>query len=152
MNKFVNELHATEYIDGNKHRYNKRHLSKEASIYFFLENCKECLKRGTGDYFLPDDLEEITNELFSLNNVYVALYPWDDYFNKEGEFVTECSTHCYKSLSSREVVNSVKSYLEKKDAVIYMYSYYGIMADIFVDNEKNNVKTYWWRMITKKEE
>jgi len=79
MNKFEEELFALK-----QYKYNKRLLSKDASIYFFLKNSKDFVK----DYnmpdkcIVPDNLEEIANELFSLDNVYVALAPCEDYFDK----------------------------------------------------------------------
>lgn len=147
--KFEQERLATK--DDASRKFNNRLLSREASIYFFLKNCEESIERGGENYFLPDNIKEIATELFSLDKVFVALYPCDDYFNEKGEFVAECSTISYKSLNSQEVIKSVKSYLEK-GAVVYIYLYHGMLSKLVVGNKMDNgVPTYWWRMITKKE-
>jgi len=149
--KFEKEYLATECKTDRHRKFNNRLLSKEASMYFFLKNCDENIKRGGESYFLPDNIKEVTSELFSLGKVFVALYPCDDFFNEKGEFVAELPTYTWRSLNSEEVIKSVKSYLEK-GAVVYMYLFYGMLSDIVVDKEiKSDVKTYWWRMITKKE-
>lgn len=145
MNKFEEELFALK-----QYKYNKRLLSKDASIYFFLKNSKDFVK----DYnmpdkcIVPDNLEEIANELFSLDNVYVALAPCEDYFDKEGEYVAEFPTRSYARLGSRDIIGIVKDFLGQ-GAIVYMYTYYCLITDIGDDKD---VKTYWCRILPKIEE
>ena len=135
---------------------NVRLLSKEALKYFFTENSKEAVKNGTEESFVPENFEEITNEIFSLDNVFVSIYPCEYYFNKDGEFVAEYPTNTYRSLNPREIVDRIKERLEQQ-YVVYVYTYFGLLCDI-VNGEEDGItifdkdtKTYWWRMISKKE-
>jgi hypothetical protein len=139
-----------------KTRYNKRLLSKEASVQFFLDNCREAVEKnkdeGNGTYYLPDNIEEIAEELFSMDNVHVAMTPCDDHFNKDGEWVTEEPTHSYRGLDDKDIIKTVKRYLDE-GAVVYIYVFYymknGVVYQDYVDWD---AKCYWWRLIRKKDE
>jgi hypothetical protein len=150
MNKFEEELINTIVEFGyNSRGSNNRLLSKEASKYFFLKNCrdKECLSYiDSEQYFEPDNLEEVTNEIFSRDKVYVALTPCEDYFDKEGNHVREIATFTGRSLDKNDIIKKIDWYLNE-GAVVYVYLFYGLKLGIGGVVESNPIKeTYWWRM------
>jgi hypothetical protein len=161
VNKFEKERDSLECVKvGNMHKKNNRLLSKDASVYFFIKNSKECAvsykdsKHDKG--FIPGNLKEIANELFSMDKVYVAQAPCEDYFSKEGKWIDVLPASVFRSLDSHAIIESVKEYL-KKGAVVYLYTYYGLVQNVCEGNNKANEyifkkrRTYWWRMIVKKE-
>lgn len=133
---------------GNTHMINTRLLDKETSI--------ECLN-ATMDYYLKenktfhksDNYDEIIDELFSIENVHVALTPCEYHFSKSGQYIGEYATITRGGLNERDVIKSVKEYLDK-GAVIYLYSFYNLKQDL-VNGPLivPNTNTYYWRMITK---
>jgi len=109
----------------------------KASV-MFLENSKEAVEAMSGcDSFLPENIKDISNELFSLKGVYACDSPVID-----GRPVrTE------RSLSDTAILKNVKSYLNK-GAEVHMYQYYGLKQGV---GELGLINTYWWRfMATKK--
>jgi len=146
FNKEFNSL--PEVKIGNSICRNNRLLSKEAAVYCFMENSKEVAEKG-GEFFLPENIEEIANELFSMDKVYICRYPCDNHFNEEGEFVGEYSTNTQRSLSKDGILKDVKHYLSQ-GATVYVYLYYGMKQGVAVGDSFENKNTYWWRIITKK--
>lgn len=142
MNKFEIEFKNLKRIGGHR---NVRLLSKEAAKYFFLKNCNEC-QEYNNECLVPENVEEVAEFLFSFDNVYVALSPCEDFFNKEGNFVLELPNNTYKSLDLDEIKNKIKKLLQE-DYVVYVYTYYSLLQYVGGDNKE---KTYWWRMIYKK--
>lgn len=139
--------------------FNTRLLSKEESIKIFIENSLKAVENNPDFNFAPENLEEVANELFSLDNVFVSRKPVEYYFNKEGEFVEEIFTRTDRGriefdneeYNLNQFSKSVKNYLEK-NAVVYLYCYYGMKLDLFDgDTINKNFKTFWWRVIYKKE-
>jgi hypothetical protein len=153
IKKFEKELKDINvHVVQEHNRRNTRLLSKEASIYFFIKNSQECVMNGHKGSFVPTNMVEIANELFSLNNVFVALTPSEYFFNEKGEYVGEYPSITNRSLDSRGIVEDVKKYLAL-GATVYLYTYFGITTDICKGQTEveKDVKTYWWRMVTKKE-
>lgn len=160
MNKEIyNKLQASSVSVGNSVKTNKRILNKEESIELFNENLQTAIKLNPDLYYKPDNFDEIVDEIFSMENVYVALAPCEDHFNKLGECTGEYLTDTFRSLDEREIINCIKSYLNQ-GAAIYLYLFYqmkqGVVAGF--DYKKNepiineDVNTYYWRMIKKKDE
>jgi len=145
FNKEVNDL--PEVKVGNATHRNNRLLSKEAAIYCFIENSKE-LNKGD-ECFLPENIEEVANELFSTDKVYLCRYPCDDHFNEEGEFIGEYPTHTKRSLDKNDILKDVKYYLGE-GATVYVYVYYGRKQTVVVGDSFEKKNTYWWRIIAKK--
>ncbi|MEK6828549.1 MAG: hypothetical protein AABY15_00250 [Nanoarchaeota archaeon] len=151
------KLENARVIIGNKHMINKRLLDKETTIECFNETMNELLKENEGTYFKPENFDDIVDELFSMKNVHLAMTPCDDHFNKDGEYVGEFATHTRRGLGERDIIKSVKEYLEK-GAVVYLYTFYNMKQGIVKGLENGDiskpiiepdVNTYWWRMITK---
>jgi len=147
---------------GNQTKCNKRLLNKEESVLLFNQNFDHFRLNPDFQenvYHKSENYDEIIDELFSMDNVYVATTPCDDHFSKFGEWIGEYPTNTYRSLNERDIINSVKDYLDK-GAVIYLYMFYMMKQDIVKDYDPEtkesildkDVNTYWWRLITKIED
>ena len=131
---------------------NKRLLDKETSIKLFNETMDQAIKiNGDMGYKRSENFDSIVDELFSMENVHVALTPCEYHFDKNKKYVGEFPTHTRRSLHERDVIDSVKEYLEK-GAVVYLYMFYCVEQEIVFQEKREKADTYWWRMVTKLDE
>ena len=159
IKEIYKKLNESSVTIGNSIKLNKRILNKEESIELFKENIRLAIKLNPdGDYYKPDNFDEIADEIFSMKNVYVATTPCEDHFNESGEWVGEYPTHTFRSLDEREIINSIKHFVNQ-GAVVYLYLFYQMKQGLITgfDYEKNehtineDVNTYYWRMMMKKD-
>ena len=139
--------------------FNTRLLSKEESIKIFIDNSIKASKVANSSYynFVPENLEEMAQKLFSLDNVFVSRKPMEYYFNDEGNFEKEifvCTDRGKlgeKEVRLNQFYESVKRYLDR-GAYIYLYCYYGMNLGVVTSGTVSNEDTYWWRMAKVKHE
>lgn len=128
--KYQEELKKCRIQIGNSVRYNTRLLSKNASKYFALNI----------EYFQkPINHKEVIEEIFSLNNVFLATKPIVEIFDENNEFICERFCRTISSLSKDSCINDIKEKL-LLGAIIYFYTYF--------QHENNN--GYFWRYFSYK--
>ena len=102
----------------------------------FLDNSRKVVEQMSGyNSFLPENINQVSNELFSLEGVYVCDSP-----SLNGK-----ATRTERSMSDTDIIKCVKRYLDM-GAEIYMYTYYGLRQD-FGKPEPSLTNTYWWRFV-----
>jgi hypothetical protein len=128
--KYQEELKKCKIQIGNSIKTNTRLLSKDALKYFSLK-----LEYG----IKPINHEEVIEELFSLENVFLIRTPCGDVFDENNEFICEKCAYTKKSLSKDGCLNDIKEKLSL-GVTIYFYTYF----------QYENDEGYYWRYATYK--
>lgn len=144
------DLKYAEIQEGEHNYINCAKITKEDAFEIILENSLRTIEEGSvsehcDKFSFPQNFKEVVKNLLGRDKVYCTLLPSPDHF-VDNKWVKELTTLSFRSQEINGFAKKVNEFL-LKDATIYIYSYYVMTVDKYVDDDLTIPEPWFWYRI-----
>jgi len=141
------DLKYAEVQEGEEFFLNHSKIKKEDAFEIVLENSLRTIEEGSVSAFsdkfsFPQNFKEVVKKLLDRDKVYCATVPCPAHF-VNNKWIEELTTLSFRSQEINGFAKKVNEFL-LKDATIYIYSYYVMTVDKYIDDDLTIPEPWFW--------